>query len=112
MLELEVLIGELVRQNLPEVVRSVTHLVSVDGLSTGTVTLGEVSALSPAPSAIIVVDPRDHGLHEVLDDSVEAGSLVSESEILTIGGLSSAQCPEVLYGLGNGPGRSACFQLV
>lgn len=29
-LELEVLIGELVRQNLPEVSRSVTHLVSVD----------------------------------------------------------------------------------
>ena len=51
MLELEVLIGELVRQNLPEVVRSVTHLVSVDGLSTGTVTLGEITSLSPAESA-------------------------------------------------------------
>ena len=65
--ELEVLIGE---------------LVSIDGLSSGSVVVGEVTSLA----------------HEIGDDTVEAGSLVSESL------LAGAQSTEVLGGLGNNIG--------
>jgi len=57
----------------------VFELVSVDGLSTSSVVVGEVSSLA----------------HEVRDDTVEGGSLVTEPL------LSSAQSAEVLCGLGN-----------
>jgi hypothetical protein len=38
---------------------------------------------------------------------VESRSLVSESKILTLGSLSGTESPEVLYGLGDSPTRSA-----
>jgi len=41
--------------------------------------------------------------HEVLDDSVERGAFVTESELLALGGLTGAQSPEVLHSLWNGP---------
>ena len=46
-------------------------------------------------------------LHEILDNSVESRSLVSESKVLTLGSLTSAKGPEVLYSLGDSPALSA-----
>lgn len=40
--------------------------------------------------------------HEVLDDTVEGGALVSESELLAIRVLASSKSTEVLSGLGYG----------
>lgn len=56
-----------------------SELLSVNGLSTGAVALGEVTSLQ----------------HEVGDDTVEARALVSESV------LASAELTEVLSGLGD-----------
>ena len=57
----------------------VLKLVAVDGLSSGSISSGEVSPLA----------------HEVGDDAVEAGALVAEAL------LSSAQGTEVLSSLGD-----------
>ena len=57
----------------------VLKLVAVDGLSSGSISSGEVSPLT----------------HEVGDDAVEAGALVAEAL------LSSAQGTEVLSSLGD-----------
>lgn len=57
----------------------ISELLSVNGLSTGAVALGEVTSLQ----------------HEVGDDTVEARALVSESV------LASAELTEVLSGLGD-----------
>jgi hypothetical protein len=81
------------------------YLVTVDGLSTGTVTLGEITTLSPGNQ--LVPGHTMGSLHEVLDNSVESRSLVSVSKILTLGSLSSAQSPKVLYSLGDSPTLSA-----
>jgi len=69
-LQLEVLVGE---------------LVTVDGLASGAVSPGEVSALE----------------HKTVDDPVELGTLVAESL------LAGSQSPEVLDGLGYGLAEQA-----
>jgi hypothetical protein len=81
------------------------YLVTVDRLSTGTVTLGEVTTLSPGNQLV----PRQKmaSLHKVLDNSVEPRSLESVSKILTLGSLSSAKSPKVLHSLGDSPTLSA-----
>jgi hypothetical protein len=81
------------------------YLVTVNGLSAGTVTLGEVTTLSPDDQ--LVCYHTMGRLHEVLDNSVESRSLVSETKNLTLGSLSSAKSPEVLYSLGDSPTLSA-----
>jgi hypothetical protein len=53
--------------------------------------------------SLVLGETKDTSLHEVLDNSVESGSLVSVSKILTLGSLSSAKSPEVLYSLGDSP---------
>jgi hypothetical protein len=57
--------------------------------------------------SLVLEKTGDASLHEVLDNSVESRSLVSESKILTLGGLSSAKSPKVLYSLGDSPTLSA-----
>lgn len=57
----------------------VSELVAVDGLATGTVVVGKVSTLA----------------HEVGDDAVESGALVTETF------LASTQGAEVLHRLGH-----------
>lgn len=52
----------------------ISELRAVDGLSTGTIVVGEVTALT----------------HEVRDDTVEGGALVTETF------LARAQCTEIL----------------
>lgn len=82
MLQLEVLVGELHDvSHLSLHCLMGTHLVAVNRLSAGTISLREVTSLGPGGQCTI---PRriwqDKGyIHKALDDSVEARSLVSET---------------------------------
>jgi len=78
--------GECTGSSVLEFEVLVSELVTVDGLSSSSVATGEVTTLD----------------HEVLDDTVEFGSLVSKAEVLAILGLASGESSEVLDGLGDG----------
>lgn len=64
----------------------ILELVTIDGLATSAIVVGEITSLA----------------HELRDDTMESGSLVTETA------LASAQSPEVLSGTGHNVSAELC----